>query len=135
ALDLRKPIVGTVFPNFSMLRPTSRTFRVWHPRGPERTEVWAWVFADRAAPQKVKEAIGLARARRCGPALTAQLRNGPRARALRRGSRSIGQRLPLQRKQPSWVLPALGAADGGRRLGRNSRQWIRRGVWGTILLI
>ena len=29
------PIVGTVFPNFSFLRATSRTFRVWHPRGPE----------------------------------------------------------------------------------------------------
>jgi phenylpropionate dioxygenase-like ring-hydroxylating dioxygenase large terminal subunit len=30
-LDLGKPIVGTVFPNFSMLRPTSRAIRVWHP--------------------------------------------------------------------------------------------------------
>jgi phenylpropionate dioxygenase-like ring-hydroxylating dioxygenase large terminal subunit len=69
-LDLVKPIVGTVFPNFSMLRPTSRTFRVWHPRGPERTEVWAWVFADRAAPQKVKEAIRLAGVRVFGPSGT-----------------------------------------------------------------
>src|SRR6266446_4356068 len=30
------PIVGTMFPNFSMLRATSRTFCVWHPRGPEK---------------------------------------------------------------------------------------------------
>ena len=36
-----KPVAGTVFPNFSMLKPTSRTFRVWHPRGPEKAEVWA----------------------------------------------------------------------------------------------
>jgi 3-phenylpropionate/trans-cinnamate dioxygenase alpha subunit len=28
--------VGTMFPNFSMLRATSRTFRVWHPRGPKK---------------------------------------------------------------------------------------------------
>jgi phenylpropionate dioxygenase-like ring-hydroxylating dioxygenase large terminal subunit len=65
-----KPIVGTVFPNFSMLRPTSRTFRVWHPRGPEKTEVWAWVYADKAAPPEVKEAIRLAGARVFGPSGT-----------------------------------------------------------------
>jgi 3-phenylpropionate/trans-cinnamate dioxygenase subunit alpha len=64
---LAKPIVGTVFPNFSMLRPTSRTFRVWHPRGPDKTEVWAWVYVDKAAPLEVKEAIRLAGARVFGP--------------------------------------------------------------------
>jgi 3-phenylpropionate/trans-cinnamate dioxygenase alpha subunit len=69
-LGLVKPIVGTVFPNFSMLRPTSRTFRVWHPRGPDKTEVWAWVFADKAAPQHVKDALRLAGARVFGPAGT-----------------------------------------------------------------
>jgi 3-phenylpropionate/trans-cinnamate dioxygenase subunit alpha len=69
-LDRVKPIVGTVFPNFSMLRPTSRTFRVWHPRGPDKTEVWAWVFADKAAPPEVKEAIRLAGVRVFGPSGT-----------------------------------------------------------------
>jgi phenylpropionate dioxygenase-like ring-hydroxylating dioxygenase large terminal subunit len=54
------PIVGTVFPHFSMLRATSHTFRVWHPRGPDRTEVWSWVYVDRAAPPEVKEAARLA---------------------------------------------------------------------------
>jgi hypothetical protein len=33
---LVNPFVGTMFPNFSMLRATSPTFRVWHPRGPEK---------------------------------------------------------------------------------------------------
>jgi nitrite reductase/ring-hydroxylating ferredoxin subunit len=65
-----KPIVGTVFPNFSVLRPTSRTFRVWHPRGPEKTEVWAWVYVDKAAPAAVKKAIRLAGARVFGPSGT-----------------------------------------------------------------
>ena len=69
-LNRVKPIVGTVFPNFSMLRPTSRTLRVWHPRGPEKTEVWAWVYADKAAPPEVKEAIRLAGARVFGPSGT-----------------------------------------------------------------
>jgi 3-phenylpropionate/trans-cinnamate dioxygenase alpha subunit len=69
-LGLVKPIAGTVFPNFSMLRPTSRTLRVWHPRGPDKTEVWAWVFADKAAPPEVKKAIRLAGARVFGPSGT-----------------------------------------------------------------
>jgi phenylpropionate dioxygenase-like ring-hydroxylating dioxygenase large terminal subunit len=55
--NLINPIVGTVFPNFSLLRGTSRTFRVWQPRGPEKTEVRSFVFTDRAAPPEVKRAI------------------------------------------------------------------------------
>ena len=54
---LINPIVGTVFPNFSLLRGTSRTFRVWQPRGPEKTEVRSFVFMDKAAPPEVKRAI------------------------------------------------------------------------------
>jgi phenylpropionate dioxygenase-like ring-hydroxylating dioxygenase large terminal subunit len=64
------PIVGTMFPNFSMLRVTSRTFRVWHPRGPEKTEVWSWIYTDKAAPSHVKEAIRLAGIRGFSPAGT-----------------------------------------------------------------
>jgi phenylpropionate dioxygenase-like ring-hydroxylating dioxygenase large terminal subunit len=56
---LTNPIVGTVFPNFSLLRGTSRTFRVWHPRGPGKTEIWSYVFVDAAAPPAVKEAFRL----------------------------------------------------------------------------
>jgi 3-phenylpropionate/trans-cinnamate dioxygenase subunit alpha len=66
-LDLGKPIAGTVFPNFSLLRPTSRTIRIWHPRGPDKTECWAWVFVDKAAPPEVKKALRLAGARVFGP--------------------------------------------------------------------
>ena len=40
--DLLNPFVATVFPNFSMLRAGSRTFRVWHPKGPDKVEVRAW---------------------------------------------------------------------------------------------
>jgi phenylpropionate dioxygenase-like ring-hydroxylating dioxygenase large terminal subunit len=64
------PIVGTVFPNFSMLRATSRTFRVWHPRGPDKTEVWSWVYVDKAAPAAIKEAIRLAGVRGFSPSGT-----------------------------------------------------------------
>ena len=69
-VGLVNPIVGTVFPNFSLLRATSRTFRVWHPRGPDKTEVWSWVYVDKAAPPEVKEAIRLAGVRGFSPSGT-----------------------------------------------------------------
>jgi 3-phenylpropionate/trans-cinnamate dioxygenase alpha subunit len=67
---LINPIVGTAFPNFSTLRATSRTFRVWHPRGPDKTEVWSWVYVDKAAPPHVKEAIRLSGVRGFSPSGT-----------------------------------------------------------------
>ena len=66
-LTVVKPHVGTVFPNFSMLRSVARTFRVWQPRGPDKTEVWACVFVDKAAPPEVKEAFRLTALRAFGP--------------------------------------------------------------------
>ena len=64
------PVVGTVFPNFSLLRASSHTFRVWHPRGPGRTEFWSWQFVDRDAPPEVKEMMRLAGLRTFGPSGT-----------------------------------------------------------------
>jgi len=68
--QLVNPISGTIFPNFSMLRTSSRTMRVWHPRGPNKTEVWSWVYADKEAPPEVKEAIRLSGVRGFGPSGT-----------------------------------------------------------------
>jgi len=65
-----KPIVSTMFPNFSMLRASARTFRVWHPRGPEKTEVWSWIYVDKGAPAEVKKAFRLAGMRAFSPSGT-----------------------------------------------------------------
>jgi 3-phenylpropionate/trans-cinnamate dioxygenase alpha subunit len=64
---LVNPIVGTVFPNFSVLRGTSRTLRVWQPRGPDKTEIWSWVVVDKAAPPEVKQAFRLSGVRGFSP--------------------------------------------------------------------
>jgi 3-phenylpropionate/trans-cinnamate dioxygenase subunit alpha len=55
---------------FTCLRATSRTFRVWHPRGPDKTEVWSWIYVDKAAPPEVKEAMRLAGVRGFSPSGT-----------------------------------------------------------------
>lgn len=56
---LVKPVAGTTFPNLSVLRGGARTIRVWHPRGPDKTEVWSFAYTDKAAPPHIKEAIRL----------------------------------------------------------------------------
>lgn len=62
-----KPIAGTLFPNMSMLRGGSRFIRVFHPRGPDKTEVWSWNYTDKAAPQNIKDAFRLAGIQVFGP--------------------------------------------------------------------
>ena len=69
-IGLITPLVGTVFPNFSILRASARTFRVWHPRGPDSIEVSSWVFVDRAAPPEIKEAVRLFSLRSFSPSGT-----------------------------------------------------------------
>ena len=64
------PIVGTVFPNFSILRGSSHSFRVWHPKGPDACEIWSWAFADKIAPPEVKEAVRRAAVWGFGPSGT-----------------------------------------------------------------
>ena len=64
------PIVATVFPNLSIIRSTSHSFRVWHPKGPGEIEIWSWVFVDKAAPPEVKDALRVNGLRGFGPSGT-----------------------------------------------------------------
>jgi phenylpropionate dioxygenase-like ring-hydroxylating dioxygenase large terminal subunit len=63
---MMSPVHGTVFPNLSFLFGT-RTLRVWHPKGADKFEVWAWCIVERAAPPEVKDAIRLHCLRRFSP--------------------------------------------------------------------
>ncbi len=66
-LRLIKPHAGTIFPNLSLLRSVARTFRIWQPRGPGRTEIHSAVYVDKAAPPEVKEAFRITALRAFGP--------------------------------------------------------------------
>ncbi|HEX3881431.1 MAG TPA: aromatic ring-hydroxylating dioxygenase subunit alpha [Stellaceae bacterium] len=59
---------GEVFPNTALLSRQPRTMAVWHPRGPNQTEVWRWFFVDRDAPSEVKEFLRDYYIRYSGPA-------------------------------------------------------------------
>jgi nitrite reductase/ring-hydroxylating ferredoxin subunit len=48
----------TIFPSFSALDALRhRTFRVWHPRGPRRMELYSWCMVDKALPDELKQAV------------------------------------------------------------------------------
>ena len=57
---------ATVFPNFSYL-PVNGSIRVWHPKGPDKMEVWAWTIVDKSMPEDVREAQRLYNLRTFGP--------------------------------------------------------------------
>lgn len=57
---------ATVFPNFSYL-PVNGSVRIWHPKGPDSMEVWAWTIVDKSWPDEVKEAQRLYNLRTFGP--------------------------------------------------------------------
>ncbi|GAA3590447.1 aromatic ring-hydroxylating dioxygenase subunit alpha [Klugiella xanthotipulae] len=57
---------ATVFPNFSYL-PVNGSIRIWHPKGPDEMEVWAWTLLDKSMPPEVKEAQRLYNLRTFGP--------------------------------------------------------------------
>lgn len=57
---------ATVFPNFSYL-PVNGSIRVWHPKGPNQMEVWAWTVLDRSMPEDVAKAQRLYNLRTFGP--------------------------------------------------------------------
>ncbi len=49
---------GTIFPNFSFLDTLRfRTFRVWHPRGPNKMEIHAWCMVDKNLPENLKREV------------------------------------------------------------------------------
>lgn len=68
--NLITPFVGTVFPNFSILHSSARTFRVWQPKGPNKIEIWSCLYVDKAAPPEIKDAMRLAGIRTFSPSGT-----------------------------------------------------------------
>lgn len=66
---------NNMFPTMSWLNGTA-TLRIWHPRGPNKTEVWAFCITDKAASPEVKEAFERSATRAFGPAGFAEADDG-----------------------------------------------------------
>jgi 3-phenylpropionate/trans-cinnamate dioxygenase alpha subunit len=133
---LVNPIVGTVFPNFSLLRGTSRTFRVWQPRGPEQTEVWSFVFMDAAAPADVKQAIRKAGIRGFSPSGSFEQDDMDNWQECTQTCRGVmARQMPLNTQMGlghDQFDPALGAWVSDYRFSEsNHRQFYKR--WGDLM--
>ena len=57
----------TVFPNLQML-PGLNWFRVYHPKGPGKFEMWTWAMVDKQMPDDLKQTILNNVSRTFGPA-------------------------------------------------------------------
>ena len=57
---------GEVFPNFATLAGPG-LIRIWHPRGPNLTDVWSYLLVDADAPDDVVDAVRVGGARSFGP--------------------------------------------------------------------
>lgn len=72
------PVNGAVFPNFGfVVAGAFRTFRIWHPKGPDKVEIWSWCLVDKAADPAFKDFIRLETLRgQSGPASTFEQDDG-----------------------------------------------------------
>jgi benzene/toluene dioxygenase alpha subunit/biphenyl 2,3-dioxygenase alpha subunit len=59
----------TIFPNFSVFAGVD-TARIWHPRGPDAVEIWAFGLVDKAASAEEKEQARISTLRTFSPAGT-----------------------------------------------------------------
>jgi len=130
------PIVGTVFPNLSIIRSTSHSFRVWHPKGPGEIEIWAWIFVDKAAPPQVKEALRLNGLRGFGPSGTFEQDDMDNWQECTHTSRGVvSRRFDLNMQMGlghEQYRPDLGGLASDYRLSEsNHRQFYRR--WADLM--
>ena len=100
------PFVGTIFPNTSYHGGQPRTLCVWHPQGPEKTEIWRIYLIDKDAPTEVKDLLRRYYMRYSGPAgMTEQddMENWNYA--------TIGARGPIARRYPFNYQQSMGMID------------------------
>jgi phenylpropionate dioxygenase-like ring-hydroxylating dioxygenase large terminal subunit len=89
------PFTGTIFPNTSYHGRQPRALCVWHPHGPDHTEIWRFFLVDKDAPAEVKDLLRHYYMRYSGPAgMTEQddMENWNYASAASRG--------PIARRHP-----------------------------------
>ena len=134
--SMLNPFVGTVFPNFSLLRSSSHSLRLWHPKGADKIEIWSWNFVDKAAPEEVKEALRLSGLRTFGPGGTLEqddMDNWKECTQTCRGTMS--RRLPVNFQMGlghEGYDEALGASASHHRFSEiNQRGFYRR--WAQLM--
>jgi 3-phenylpropionate/trans-cinnamate dioxygenase alpha subunit len=119
----RPGLVTTVFPNVSP-NFARHMIRVWHPRGPEKTEIWSYCVVDKDAPAEVKEAMRLHLTQTFGPAGNLEqddMNNWVQCTNTARGL--IARRYPQNIQAHLGHEDKTGPIGGGRRLRAFYARW------------
>jgi 3-phenylpropionate/trans-cinnamate dioxygenase alpha subunit len=134
----KRSIVETIFPNLSV-NSHRHMIRVWHPRGPYKTEMWSYCIVDKDAPQEVKDEQRRLLTQTFGPSGNFEqddVNNWQHCTATGRGW--IARRYPQNIQAGMTDSPD---ADIGRRIGARLRGLYSRWAvmmeskdWGTVNL-
>ena len=116
-------LVTTVFPNVSpnFIR---HMIRVWHPKGPDKTEIWSYCVVDRDAPPEVKEAMRLHLTQTFGPSGNLEqddMNNWVQCTGTARGA--VARRYPQNVQAHLGREDRSGAFGGGKRLRAFYARW------------
>ena len=116
-------LVTTVFPNVSpnFIR---HMIRVWHPKGPDKTEIWSYCVVDRDAPPEVKEAMRLHLTQTFGPSGNLEqddMNNWVQCTDTARGT--VARRYPQNIQAHLGREERCGPIGGGRRLRAFYARW------------
>ena len=119
----RPGLVTTMFPNVSP-NFTRHMIRVWHPRGPDKTEIWSYCVVDKDAPAEVKEAMRRHLTQTFGPAGNLEqddMNNWVQCTGTARGL--IARRFPQNIQAHLGHEDKIGPIGGGRRLRAFYARW------------
>jgi 3-phenylpropionate/trans-cinnamate dioxygenase alpha subunit len=97
---------------------------VWHPRGPDKTEIWSYCVVDKDAPEEVKEAMRLHLTQTFGPAGNLEqddMNNWVQCTSTARGL--IARRYPQNIQAHLGHEDQIGPIGGGRRLRAFYARW------------
>ena len=116
-------LVTTVFPNVSpnFIR---HMIRVWHPKGPDKTEIWSYCVVDRDAPPEVKDAMRLHLTQTFGPSGNLEqddMNNWVQCTGTARGV--VARRYPQNVQAHLGREERSGAFGGGKRLRAFYARW------------
>jgi len=137
-----RTIHHTVFPNMSWLN--NGTVRMWHPRGPDQVEIWAFVSVDMEAPDDLKHLYKLASMQMFGPSgmfeqddmdnwrNAAEAGRSTIARKYRQNiAMGIGHEQPHQ-DLPGSVVPRMHAEVAQRGMYNRWQQFMNAESWADI---
>ncbi len=138
------PFVGTLFPNTSYHGGQPRALCVWHPHGPETTEIWRFFLVDAAAPEPVKNLLRRYYMRYSGPAGMTEQDDMANWNSATAGSRGvIARRHPFNYQQsmhqarqdepvPGRVSTEI-SEENARRYYQSWAQYMAGASWDEIL--